>query len=578
MNRRLQTIRTLGLAQSAWFAFYRFGLHSGHYRRSSPSRREEALWQIIPLWPLPVPTALPALLDKNARTALRKEVEEILQGRARLFGAPPVPIQLQPPEPPVHWTEYELGRAAWGVEDVKDIWEPARFGWVFPLRAPFPSHRRSALPGGFLAPIRDLRPCQPAQPRPQLDFRPGNRPAHGRVSLRRRRVRLLPRKLSRAPHPPGPILRGTRRRIPLTLPYARAQHNNHQVSEGLGLYLAGLSLPAHPSAIHWRELGWRELNRALQSQIAPSGAYCQHSTNYHRLMLQAALLADCFARREGLAWPEQTLWKLWDASRWLYQQMDQISGSVPNLGHNDGAHILPLASGGFADYRPTVQAAARAFAQGPILPRGPWDELGLWLHLSAPNKMAAFDLLETKGFIQQRLFNPDGPGWASLRAVHHTSRPAHADQLHTEIWHNGQNIALDAGTYRYSAAPPWENALASTLVHNTVSLDGLDQMTRAGKFLWLDWAQARFVKGDPGLGRLAAVQDGYRSHGIVHRRTLCRDSASGWMVEDEMLPSGSRHARHIFTLHWLLPDWPYQLEEHNTLCLNSPGGGYPDTG
>jgi hypothetical protein len=80
-------------------------------------------------------------------------------------------------------------------------------------------------------------------------------------------------------------------RIPPTLVYAR-QNNNHLVTEATALYLAGAALD-HRS---WRELGWRWLNRALQRQISSRGEYIQHSTNYHRLMLQSALLADAVRR------------------------------------------------------------------------------------------------------------------------------------------------------------------------------------------------------------------------------------------------------------------------------------------
>ena len=92
LQQRFQTIRTLGLAQTAWYALYRFGLRTGHYRRSSPSRREVALWVIQPLWPLPDPAALLALLDRAAQTALRREAEEILRGQFRMFGGALAPI------------------------------------------------------------------------------------------------------------------------------------------------------------------------------------------------------------------------------------------------------------------------------------------------------------------------------------------------------------------------------------------------------------------------------------------------------------------------------------------------------
>jgi hypothetical protein len=91
---------------------------------------------------------------------------------------------------------------------------------------------------------------------------------------------------------------------------------------------------------------------------------------------------------------------------------------------------------------------------------------------------------------------PDGSSWAYLRLAHFKSRPGHADQLHLDLWWRGMNIAMDAGTFSYNNPPPWDNALSTTHVHNTITINGKDQMTRAGQFLWLDWAQAAVVTHD----------------------------------------------------------------------------------
>ena len=312
------------------------------------------------------------------------------------------------------------------------------------------------------------------------------------------------------------------------------------------------------------------MNHALQSQISADGTYCQHSTNYHRLMLQAALLADCFARGEGREWPSETVSKLYAAVGWLYQQIDLLSGQTPNLGHNDGAHILPLASGGYADYRPTLQASARAFAGGGLLEPGVWDEYALWLGLPEPESAPVLEMLAVETLAAPRLSAADGSGWASLRAVHYISRPAHADPLHVEIWQDGINLVKDAGTYRYSAPPPWENALASALVHNTLTVDGQEPMTRAGKFLWLDWVKSTRLKEDDDC--IEAQQDGYRKLGVLHRRRLAR-AARGWEVNDSLLPAPGTvsDAPHEITLHWLLADWPFTLEGENAVRLDGPG-------
>jgi hypothetical protein len=561
--RRIKAIQTLGLRQSGWYALYQVGLRTGHYRRSSPSRRESATLRLRLLFPPPDRARLEGLLDAPSRAALLEETEELLRGQARLFGGPPVPLVLAPPAPSAHWSEYELGRAAWGAEDVKFIWEPARFGWAYTLGRAYLLNGDQASPAAFWRRFEAFDAANPPNLGP-------NWTSGQEIALRLTAFLFAASAFGDSPEStPARLERLAQSvaehagRIPLTLPYARAQHNNHQVSEGLGLYAAGLALPEHPRAAAWREQGWRELNRALQTQIDADGTYCQHSTNYHRLMLQAALLADCLARNEGRAWPARTLRLLGAATNWLEQHMDGQSGRAANLGHNDGAHILPLAPGGTSDFRPTLQAASLAFRGGPALAPGPWDELSLWLGLPVGETDPASLSTPTD---PGRLSSADGSGWASLRTARYTGRPAHADQLHVEIWQHGENIALDAGTYRYTAPAPWENALASTLVHNTLSVDGQDQMTRAGKFLWVDWSAGHIVSSGP--DEITAVHDGYRAYGLLHQRTL-RCMLTGWQITDRIL--SSRPSHEIFsTLHWLFPDWPYTLEGDGALRLDGP--------
>ena len=94
------------------------------------------------------------------------------------------------------------------------------------------------------------------------------------------------------------------------------------------------------------------------------------------------------------------------------------------------------------------------------------------------------------------LLNHQNGSWATIRVARFHSRPAHADQLHLDLWWRGINLAQDPGTYLYNSAPPWENSLTSALVHNTVTVDGQEFMLRAGRFLYLDWAQGKVIKSE----------------------------------------------------------------------------------
>jgi Heparinase II/III-like protein len=328
-------------------------------------------------------------------------------------------------------------------------------------------------------------------------------------------------------------------------------------------------------------LGWRWANKALQSQISEDGVYMQQSTNYHRLMLHAALWLNCLTQFRGDVFPSVSLERLQLATGWLLSLLDSESGKVPNLGPNDGANILPLSCGPFRDFRPVLQAASGAFLGERALPLDLWDETALWLgiDLNASSPVA----YQSGKDCREPLVLRSKDGWAYLRAARFTERPGHADQLHLDLWWRGHNIAQDAGTYLYNAVPPWDNTLSRSLVHNTVTVNGKDQMTWAGRFLWLDWAQAsqiQYVKAEDGdWERVSAVHDGYRKSGVIHRRVVTLVHPDDWRVEDELFESRKRKSASSenlrFRLHWLLPDWQWKLEQSGrgiTLGLQSPQG------
>jgi hypothetical protein len=115
----------------------------------------------------------------------------------------------------------------------------------------------------------------------------------------------------------------------------------------------------------------------------------------------------------------------------------------------------------------------------------------------------------------------------------------------------------------------------TTRVHNTVTVDGRDQMTRAGRFLVLDWANAfskNLIEADENiLGRVRAYHRGYGN--VKHERTVTVYQDERWVIEDKL--TSSRRTPHTYCLHWLLPDYEWKLEEQESgvsLKLNSPHG------
>lgn len=562
----LKAIAQLGLIPVLQNAIYRIGLLTGYWKYKTPPPSFAGLETVNPRLPVRVPGAdeLQSIPGFDVEGALL-EADEIVQGLVRLFGGPPVSLDLNPHAPDVHWFEFERGRVKPAVEDIKLIWEPARFGWAITLM------RASILTGderysqAFYTRLQEFELANPPFLGP--NWSSGQEAAFRLISIAWPGMAMSPQTSHENRMHLGAVIAVHALRIEPTIIYAKSQRNNHVILEAAGLITAGCFLPEHPRADKWLSTGWKLFHQAIQDQIETDGTYIQHSANYHRLMLQASTWVFALALAAGMSFPSKSLKKLAQATLWLAKRIDPGNGSTPNLGNNDGALLFPIPTCDRDDYRPAVQAASMAFLGKPIFPAGPWDEPATWLGLSTtiavPNNPS-----KTKDLAARQDTLAGSSSWASIRAVNYRHRPGQCDQLHVDIWQNGTALTYDAGTYRYNSQSPWDNSLASTAAHNTVQINGKEQMFKAGRFLWLDWAQAKLQKTG---SNLIASHNGYRSQGMIHQRTLCLQESDIWLVLDRLLPDHTQGSHQSAVLHWLLPDLPWKLQG-TTLFLETASG------
>ena len=361
-----------------------------------------------------------------------------------------------------------------------------------------------------------------------------------------------------------------------TLGYARSQRSNHLVSEAVGLWTAGTLFPELSGASRWQQTGARLLREAVVDQITPDGAYLQDSFNYQRMVLEQLLWMLRLAEIHKLELDPDIRERTAAAFKFILEFVDAESGRSPNHGSNDGSYILPLSSCDYRDYRPLLKMGSCVLSYSLGLQAGPWDEASLWLGKSegVPDPSSAWVGASTATKLPNRtgyhrIGTPNS--WAFVRAGRYTRRPFQADQLHVDLWWRGLNLTRDAGTYLYNGEPPWNNGLAGTAVHNTATVDRRDQMTRAGRFLWLDWAKAwgkSFSTGNSGyLDCFEGEHDGYRKLGLKHRRVVRYVSEDAWIIVDDLLGVGEHELR----LHWLLPDLPLDVIADSPFCARLSG-------
>jgi hypothetical protein len=632
----IQAAKELGIGKLTLYAIYQAKIHSGWYRFANPGFQ----WEQKPLdhWVNPAfPTnpsdylhfrneieqAHPFFFapDADLRSDLLRfsenlnqtltEANEILGGTFRYFGGPALEVGFPPAwnaAPGADGGALPLDRH-WSlppgkeVLDIKLVWEPSRFSWVFPLARAY----RITGDGRYAIAFWTL----------VSSWREYNQPYTGPnwSSAQEVALRLLTTVFGWYAFAPylrkqpercvilAEMLAIFAHRIPFTLEYARSQGNNHLLSEACALYTIGLLFPEFSGAERWKAIGRKWLLSGIQDQFFQDGGYTQHSSNYHHLALSLAVWGSRLAELNQEPFPQGVLDLLAESTASLHAQVEPSNGMALNFGHNDGSRLLPLSSCQHGDFRPLLQVAGRAFSTGKAFSAGPWDELAIWLGYSVGagepagvgiatsarsqradlqpknNKTSTLSKEEsdftdskTREYPETGLVYLQGrEAWAALRCACFRSRPAHSDQLNFDLWWHGVNVLQDKGSYSYNAPSPWDNPFSKAAFHNAPVIDNLDPMHRAGTFLWLDWAQARPAShrhsGTDQFELAAAEHNGYREQGICVRRTVLRIGDDLWLIVDDLFGDG----RHECQWNWTLPDWDWSVAG-DTLNLQAETG------
>jgi len=106
------------------------------------------------------------------------------------------------------------------------------------------------------------------------------------------------------------------------------------------------------------------------------------------------------------------------------------------------------------------------------------------------------------------------------------SRPAHMDQLHIDIWHRGQNILCDNGTYSY--ATDLGDTLSKTASHNVIKVGNIEQMDKRGAFFVYNWTKKVKASFDNRKFNGKFVSN----NGYTHERTIEKNNEAFIVRED----------------------------------------------
>lgn len=454
------------------------------------------------------------------------------------------------------WTIPDFNPA---VGDIKTIWEASRFDWLIAMS------QRAALGEGaelerLNAWLRDWLQVNPPYLGP-------NWKCGQEASFRVMHLALSALILGQVETPSAPVLQLIRlhlRRIAPTMSYAIGQQNNHGTSEAAALFIGGswLERAGDREGAKFNRIGRRWLENRAMTLIQPDGTFSQYSVTYHRVLLDTYSLAEAWRRRLALpVFSDRLYARLTAAVRWLHDLTDAETGDAPNMGHNDGARIVPLTDTAYRDFRPSVQLAAAALAGARAWPTdGVWDQPLRWLGIELPQSPLPPRVsrsLDCGGLHILR----SNRAVAILRYPRFRFRPAQADVLHLDFWLDGINLLRDGGTFSYGVSEADAAYFSGAPAHNLVEVDGRDQMPRVGRFLFGAWLRARHVHPVRRDGESMTAAAGYRDawKAELHRQVSL--APAGLTCVDTIEGRGNRAV-----LRWRLPNGNWALE--NGLLTN----------
>src|SRR5690606_2810610 len=112
----------------------------------------------------------------------------------------------------------------------------------------------------------------------------------------------------------------------------------------------------------------------------------------------------------------------------------------------------------YRDYRPQLNALHKMLTGTNLYDNeGDWNEDVLWFKADQIKAVSYPPLKHQEGWNN---FTKGGyyilrerNTLTFIRCGSYKDRPAQADNLHIDIWHKGENILFDGGTYKYNTDP-----------------------------------------------------------------------------------------------------------------------------
>lgn len=350
----------------------------------------------------------------------------------------------------------------------------------------------------------------------------------------------------------------------LTLSDYRVTHN-HLISETCGLAIMGIMFPEFKESAKWRKTGIRIFEREIKKQVWPEGPHGELSTNYHLFTLDSFILLYTLMKINGIKAAEETEKRLEKMVEYV-MYMHKPDGKFPPIGDVDSGRAYKLTEYDPGNVAHNLSTGAVIFNRGDFKKiAGKFYESSFWLlgekglqefiNLKTKEAAETSKLYINAGFAFLRNnWRKDSPYLAFRIGPTRLMRNVpighnHADLLSFELYSGERTLIFDPGIYLYSADDKARAYFRKTSAHNTVVVNGLDQ---------IDVSRMRFGLPELPLSKIHefkstaeydycdASSTAYEKIGASHRRKILFVKSGYLVIVDEITGNIVNSAEQVF--------------------------------
>lgn len=306
--------------------------------------------------------------------------------------------------------------------------------------------------------------------------------------------------------------------------------NNHYISDLTGLLYLGIYFKDlnFYKVKNWIQYAQKEIEKEMFIQNNDDGTNYETSTSYHRLVTELMFFSTIIAKKNNIYFSENLLNRLEKMFEFL-SKIIKSNGKIPMIGDVDNGRLLIISNyykWEVNDIRSLLSLGGEFFKNINLKKSGTRKkEEKLWIFNSL-NEYTEEYFSYSQHFINGGYYKLQNKNiYCLIRCGELSCKGegghSHNDQLSFELNVNGEDFFIDPGTGVYTSDKNIRNLFRSTKMHNTVSLENIEQNNFQENEL--------FEMREETFSKCLNIEDNYfegehigylKKAGVIHKRKI----------------------------------------------------------